>query len=158
MSTFYDYKNTVTSSTAKEVVKCSDWDHQAWKALTTLFLQKLCKDIRYNQLTVASVDKMYDVTFQMKTLQQYSFIWSVLNFWPQKFRYKWGIKTVYTGNSLNIDGFLKPRANGQTIFGQQLPILLDVACCLLLGVVVQSLTHTNRHNIVGSCCVHLHKA
>ena len=28
--------------------------------------------------------------------------------------------------------FLKPRANGRNIVGQQLPILLDVTCCVLL--------------------------
>ena len=38
---------------------------------------------------------------------------------------------------------LKPRANGRNIVGQQLPTLLDVACCVCLhtlsGVVSQSL-------------------
>ena len=143
MSRFYVKKYRYLS-TAKEVVKCSDWNHQAWKALPTLFLQKLCKDIRYKQLTVASVNKIYHVTFQMKTLQQYSFFRSFLNFWPQKWC-KWGINknSVYWELSLNIDGFLKLRANGQTIVGQQLPTLLDVAsictrCCML--------------PVVGSCC------
>ena len=39
---------------------------------------------------------------------------------------------------------LKPRANGRNIVGQQLPILLDVTCCVRL--------HTLLH-VVGCCCV-----
>ena len=42
---------------------------------------------------------------------------------------------------------LKPRANERNIVGQQLPILLDVACCVRL--------HTLLH-VVGSCCIRLH--
>ena len=42
---------------------------------------------------------------------------------------------------------LKPRANGRNIVGQQLPILLDVTCCVRL--------HTLLH-VVGSCCIRLH--
>ena len=39
--------------------------------------------------------------------------------------------------------FLKPRANGRNIVGQQLPTLLDVTCCVRL--------HTLLH-VVGCCC------
>ena len=42
---------------------------------------------------------------------------------------------------------LKPRAYGRNIVGQQLPILVDVACCVRL--------HTLLHG-VGSCCIRLH--
>ena len=42
---------------------------------------------------------------------------------------------------------LKPRANGRNIVGQELPILLDVTCCVRL--------HTLLH-VVGSCCIRLH--
>ena len=38
---------------------------------------------------------------------------------------------------------LKPRANGRSIVGQQLPALLDVTCCVRL--------HTLLH-VVGCCC------
>ena len=38
---------------------------------------------------------------------------------------------------------LKPRANGRNIFGQQLPTLLDVTCCVRL--------YTLLH-VVGYCC------
>ena len=38
---------------------------------------------------------------------------------------------------------LKPRANGRNIFGQQLPTLLDVTCCVRL--------YTLLH-VVGCCC------
>ena len=41
---------------------------------------------------------------------------------------------------------LKPRANGRNIVGQQLPILLDVTCCVR--------SHTLLH-VVGSCCIRL---
>ena len=42
---------------------------------------------------------------------------------------------------------LKPRANGRNIVGQELPILLDVTCCVRL--------HTLLH-VVGGCCIRLH--
>ena len=51
--------------------------------------------------------------------------------------------------TLKLFGFVKPRANGRNIVGQQLPNLLDVTCCvrlysltccwMLLRVVAQSL-------------------
>ena len=44
--------------------------------------------------------------------------------------------------------FLKPRANGRNIVGQQLPTLLDVTWCVRL--------HTLLH-VVGCCCVLLRK-
>ena len=47
-----------------------------------------------------------------------------------------------------INRYLKPRANGRSIVGQQLPTLLDVTCCVrlhtplhVLNVVAQSLKH-----------------
>ena len=42
---------------------------------------------------------------------------------------------------------LKPRAYRRNIVGQQLPILLDVTCCVRL--------HALLH-VVGSCCIRLH--
>ena len=42
-----------------------------------------------------------------------------------------------------INRYLKPRANGRNIVGQQLPTLLDVTCCVRL--------HTLLH-VVGCCC------
>ena len=44
--------------------------------------------------------------------------------------------------------YIKPRANGRNIVGQQLPTLLDVTCCVRL--------HTVLH-VVGCCCVLLRK-
>ena len=42
-----------------------------------------------------------------------------------------------------INRYLKPRANGRSIVGQQLPTLLDVTCCVRL--------HTLLH-VVEYCC------
>ena len=42
-----------------------------------------------------------------------------------------------------INRYLKPRVNGRSIVGQQLPTLLDVTCCVRL--------HTLLH-VVGCCC------
>ena len=50
--------------------------------------------------------------------------------------------------TLKLLGFVKPRANGRNIVGQQLPTLLDVTCCVRL--------YTLLH-VVGCCCVLLRK-
>ena len=49
---------------------------------------------------------------------------------------------------MNSKRQVKPRANGRNIFGQQLPTLLDVTCCVRL--------YTLLH-VVGCCCVLLRK-
>ena len=71
---------------------------------------------------------------------------------------------LYTYYHINRDGFhvavptivlyvseyvvLKPRANGRNVVGLQLPILLEVTCCVRL--------HTLLH-VVGCCCMLLRK-
>ena len=75
--------------------------------------------------------------------------------------------------------YLKPRAIGRNIIRQQLPTLLGVTCCVhvecccvLLGVVAQSLTPVNllnqqfstfllfcdRHSVARHCWVRLHSS
>ena len=82
--------------------------------------------------------------------------------------------------TLKLFGFVKPRANGRNIVGQQLPTLLDVTCCvrlytltscwMLLRVVAQSLkpvkllaTHRRTQQlptmlgvVCQQCCIRLH--
>ena len=135
------------------------------RALPTLFLLKLYEDIRYNELTVAPVDKIYDVTFRIKTLQQYSFSWSFFKFWPELDINGVLKQYIQVALLLSINNSLNPCANRQTIVGCLMLHVTSVCtpCCMLLGVVAQSLKPVKLlllqgHNIVGSCCVCLHIA
>ena len=60
----------------------------------------------------------------------------------QYFIYQFGNLFLKAVLFISLIGFLKPRANGRNIVGQQLPTLLDVTCCVRL--------HTLLH-VVGCC-------